>query len=370
VSIQRRSTGYLVRWRRDGRQYGRMFDRKKDAEAFELEQKRAAQLGAFAPAAPSKRTVDDYLDEWWERESVRWAASTRAQRKDVLNRWVRKQLGGVRLADLGGRRVGQWRSEIVAKGCPAPQANQALSVLSAALGCAVRDGLLPANPCHGLGKLPHRVARPRALAPDEVERILAKLPTLRDVAAVSLMAYAGLRCEEMIALTWDSVRDHVVIVDDAFTAGELKDLKAGSRRTVELVEPLRDDLERLRPARPEPGAVVCAGATGGYLDLHNWRRRVWHEARMAAKVAAATPYDCRHTYASLLIHEGRSLPYVTAAMGHASATTTLTRYVHLLDEQRLGTAVPMVDAISAARAVHRVCTPSVVRRLRQAAPGS
>jgi integrase len=82
----------------------------------------------------------------------------------------------------------------------------------------------------------------------------------------------------------------------------------------------------------------------------------------------ATPYDPRRSFASLLIHEGRSLPFVTAAIGHASATTTLRHYAVEFEETRLGTAKPMVDAIlEARRALHDSCTPSVVRRLRQAA---
>ena len=75
---------------------------------------------------------------------------------------------------------------------------------------------------------------------------------------------------------------------------------------------------------------------------------MWHPACAAAGVRAV-PYDGRHTYASLLIHEGRSIAFVAASMGHASATTTLRHYGHMFDESRLGTGASMVDAIRAAR---------------------
>jgi hypothetical protein len=45
----------------------------------------------------------------------------------------------------------------------------------------------------------------------------------------------------MLALQWDDILDHVLVVDRAFTYGALKALKAGTRRTVEVVEPLRED---------------------------------------------------------------------------------------------------------------------------------
>jgi integrase len=84
----------------------------------------------------------------------------------------------------------------------------------------------------------------------------------------------------------------------------------------------------------------------------------------------SSPYDGRHTYASLLIHEGRSLPYVTAALGHSTAKTTLDHYAHTYAEAQLGTAMKMVDAIlEARRGVRKTCAVDQPRRLRQSAPG-
>ena len=57
----------------------------------------------------------------------------------------------------------------------------------------------------------------------------------------------------------------------------------------------------------------------------------------------------RHTYASLLIHEGRSPQLVAAALGHASGELVWRRYAHVFDEARLAPSVPMVEAIEVAR---------------------
>ncbi len=111
------------------------------------------------------------------------------------------------------------------------------------------------------------------------------------------------------------------------------------------------------------------------LDLRSWRERVWGPACERAGVSA-TPYGGRHSYASALIHEGRALPYVTAALGHSSATTTLNHYAHVFDEARLGTGVQFVDAIRAARTelersgVWPECVSRPVRTLRRALPKS
>ena len=166
----------------------------------------------------------------------------------------------------------------------------------------------------------------------------------------------------------------MLVVDRSYTEGELKATKTNRRRTVEVVPPLADDLVLLRPKVWQEDALVCpaptARAAGGDLNFRNWRRRVWQPACDRAGVRA-TPYDGRHTYASLLIHEGRSIPYVTAALGQASATTALNHYAHVFDHARLATAVPMVDAIRAARAeiaaagLPSACLEHPVRVLRQ-----
>jgi hypothetical protein len=53
----------------------------------------------------------------------------------------------------------------------------------------------------------------------------------------------------------------------------------------------------------------------------------------AAGVAKSTPYTLRHSFASLLLYEGRSVIYVARQLGH-DARLTLTRYGHVIDEFR------------------------------------
>ena len=165
----------------------------------------------------------------------------------------------------------------------------------------------------------------------------------------------------------------VLVVDRAVSDGVLRSAtKTYQRRTVEVIEPLAEDLDLLRPKVAAPDALIVADRDGGVLDLSHWRGRVLGSAAKAAGVWM-TPYDGRHSCASLLIHEGRSLAYVAAFLGHASVTTTARYYTHMIEESRLGTAAPMVETIHAARAdlerrdVYPVCTRRPVRVLRSPA---
>jgi integrase len=221
---------------------------------------------------------------------------------------------------------------------------------------------VPANPCQGIRRLKVDVARPRALTPLDVERIREQMPTPRDRVLVSLLAYSGQRPEEALPLRWSDL-GRAIAVSRTFTHGELRERTKTRRiRSVEIVAPLAADLDALRPRAFGADELVFPSPTGLLLDLHNWRERVWKPAAKAAGVKAV-PYDLRHTYVSLLIHEGRSVPYVAAMAGH-SPRVCLERYAHLFGEAQLATSQTMVEAIEAARSaldVRPVCDVRILR---------
>ena len=62
----------------------------------------------------------------------------------------------------------------------------------------------------------------------------------------------------------------------------------------------------------------------------------------------ATPYTLRHSFCSLLLHEGRSVIYVARQLGH-DAKLTLSTYGHVIEELEDAPRVPAEDAIRAAR---------------------
>jgi integrase len=135
--------------------------------------------------------------------------------------------------------------------------------------------------------------------------------------------------------------------------GQEKDTKTRAHRTVRLLAPLREDLLawRLRSGRPGETALVFPGPRGrlwSKTTYDNWRKRAFNRACAAAQVDGATPYALRHSFASLLLHEGRSVVYVARQLGH-DARLTLTTYGHVIDELDDAPRVPAEDAIRAAR---------------------
>jgi integrase len=68
-------------------------------------------------------------------------------------------------------------------------------------------------------------------------------------------------------------------------------------------------------------------------------------------VPEATPYTLRHSFCSLLLHEGRSVIYVARQLGHG-AQLTLETYGHVIDELDDAPRLEAEIAIRRARSLH------------------
>jgi integrase len=62
--------------------------------------------------------------------------------------------------------------------------------------------------------------------------------------------------------------------------------------------------------------------------------KLFHTARDGAGLQDVTFHALRHTFASILIAQGRDVQFVSRQLGHTKTSTTLDTYVHLFDEQR------------------------------------
>jgi len=128
--------------------------------------------------------------------------------------------------------------------------------------------------------------------------------------------------------------------------------RAGRRRAFDQGA-LADDLAVWRKLTSFSGDddFVFASRMGGVtsdFDWRNWRKRIFAPAAESAGISIGRPYDLRHSFASLLIHEGRSLADVAAQIGDAVATTADT-YTHAFVEAEALAREPAADAIEAAR---------------------
>ena len=71
---------------------------------------------------------------------------------------------------------------------------------------------------------------------------------MRDATLIPVLAYAGLRPGEALALRWGDLRTRTILVQRAVSLGEEKATKTSQNRTVRLLGPLKADLAEWRLA--------------------------------------------------------------------------------------------------------------------------
>jgi integrase len=273
-----------------------------------------------------------------------------AQRRGVPARTLELKVKPVRLADGSVRRI--------------------LAPVRSCLASAKREDMIRHNPSVG-AVLPARDAQHRieldeddledeeqnvkALTTDQLATLLALAPARHELLW-RLLAATGLRIGEALALRWGDLAIDVEQLGDAIVPleppavkvrrslrhGRFKPPKSKyGRRAVPIDLELMSALRSAHEITEHPGErdlVFCTG-DGRPLDYSNLLRVF---KPVAAEVGApwAAFHTLRHTCATRLFAAGRNAVQVQRWLGHHSATFTLARYVHLLDDD-IGVALAL-----------------------------
>jgi integrase len=340
---------WRVRWRQRGQNRARTFSTRRDAADFDAEVRRQRRAGGLAALDFGTESLGDYVTGTWAAtHAVTLAPKTRLHYASLYDHHLRPFLGAMALRDIDAETIGRWQTDRLAVGAGPIAVRQAMDLLGSVLEHALVSRRISENPVRRVKKarLPRR-EEVQALSPATVEAMRAALGP-RDAALLSVLAYAGLRPGEALGLRWGDIRGRTILVQRSVSLGEEADTKTRQHRTVRLLAALAADLLtwRMAAGRPGEGELVFPDKDGlpwTQAAYQSWRRRAFRRAAEAADLERTRPYDLRHSFASLLLHEGRSVIYVARQLGH-DARLTLTRYGHVIDELE---DTPQMDAEAA-----------------------
>src|SRR5918999_559488 len=276
---------WRVRWRDEtGAELSKTFDRAADARAFEAKIRTLKRTGALAEMDAGRETLAEFVEEWWnvyagpnlERATLRVYAQ-------LWNGHALPRLGHLQLGELSPQVIARFRAELESDGVGIEAIRKTLTMLQGVMQRAVEWGRVPTNAVK-LTRKPPKPHRPavQAIPPSLIEVMRATLlaeDRLRDATLRVVLAYAGLRPQEALALEWRHVRERTLLVERALSDGKVKALKNRRQpRTVPLLAPLRDDLAVWRRACdvPAPSAPIFPNQAGCFWrasDWRNWRQR-------------------------------------------------------------------------------------------------
>lgn len=366
--------GKGLRWRTvwtdptTGKERSKSHKKKPDAEAYRTKMEDSLREGVYRAPELANKTFAEAAEAWLLGKKTPTGSSLKRYR-DALDIWVLPQWGTRKLSAIQKTEIDAWVTALADGSAPHAEdrtvhggglsANSTKAVLvpfKAALANAARIGWLIADPSVD-------VERPRTahkeidtLSHLEIQRLVhaahdvASNPS--DAAMVELMAYAGLRIGEVVALQVKHValatkriqirRTRTIDVGGKAVYGEPKH---GERRDVPIAPHILPILTALTAGRAANDSLVTS-TLGMPVNEANWRRRVLTPALTAAGLGGRelTAQSLRHTAASRAIEAGADVKVIQRMLGHADAKMTLNTYGHLWPDRLDDVASAVSDA--------------------------
>jgi integrase len=362
------------------------FTTKADKADFVTEVRRRRRLGlslSFEPEEHDPR-LDEFIEDYWRLHAIpHLGHATRRTYEQEWVKWILPRLGSYRLRQLSARMIVRQLVEPMRRaGAGEQTVRTTLAVLQSILAFALTEERVPENVVRKVRKPRPDVAREvPAIAPAQVEQLRALLaggftvdlgkrrirrpPDPVSATIVSLLAYEGLRPEELLALDIErhggpgglSVRSKVVChrePDGHWVAEVLPYTKTRRNRVVPWTAPqVRRDVRN---------HVMVTGVRRGLLfpkagdpqqpwikhDWDNWREDVYQPAARAVGITDPRPYDLRAAFVSLLAWEGYTMLELARRAGH-SVQTCEKHYAKVFEDVAPDERVTAEQALAAAR---------------------
>src|SRR5215472_1256595 len=165
---------------------------------------------------------------------------------------------------------------------------------------------------------------PLTVSPNEAERLLTMVSSLRDQVMLSLGYGCGLRAGEIVRLRAGDIDSEQMII-------RIVQSKGRKDRHVMLPPELLVSLRqwwRVRPTRfdadvPMRERWLFPGRRKGQHLTYRQLSRIFHEAAAAAGITKRISlHSLRHSFATELLEEGTDIRYIQAVLGHDKLDTT------------------------------------------------
>lgn len=295
----------------------------------------------------SQLTVGQLCEQYLAHGCATKKASTLATDKGRIERHIKPLLGLKRVPDVTRADVKRFLQD-VAQGKTAIDvktktqgraivrggrgtATRTVGLLGGIFSYAVDCGMIETNPVVGIKRFPDKKGD-RYLSNKELAALGAAIRRAKAagenstaLAILELLIFTGARKGEVEALRWSEV-------DFNLSCLRLGDSKTGQKTIAINREALRLLTALIPPDGPKDvlskGFVFPAHRGDGF---YRGTPRVWERIRAVAGLQDVRLHDLRHSFASVAVSMGASLPMIAALLGHADSFTTQ-RYAHLHDD--------------------------------------
>lgn len=266
---------------------------------------------------------DDFAQEWYEENEVRWKESYKDSMRIYLGSYLIPQFGELSVDKITRPDILKYRASLVkpkanGKRLSADFINHIMTPLRMILNEAA-DRYEFKAPFENIKQL--RVEK-RDVNPFSLDEVVQFLRVVRPeyVDYFKVRFFTGMRTSEIDGLKWDYVdfERRTISIRETYVHGRMDTTKTtGSHRDIQMSSIVFDALMSQRNVSVGQ-EFVFSNAAGNPLDKRNVRERVWKPALKAMGVGYRRPYETRHTAATLWLAAGEAPEWIARQMGHTT----------------------------------------------------
>ncbi|SHH43510.1 tyrosine-type recombinase/integrase [Desulforamulus hydrothermalis] len=284
------------------------------------------QTGTFADAG--KLTIDAYLEQWFSVYCKKLETTTKEGYKRYIDNHIIPYFKGKKLKNLRPIHIEEFYNYEREKEYSEKTILQIHRIFSRALKHAVKNGLIPTNPCSLVD--PPSPDDFEITVPD-VSQFYAILDAARNTEheiPVLLAGMCGLRREEVFGLTWNdidfknstlTIRQVVVPVSGGLEVKPPKTKK--SARTISVPA----DVLKVLAVKKSIGYVISNDGNPSHPGNYSHRFKNFLASN---KLPHIRFHDLRHFHATLMLDADIDIRHVQNRLGHSNITMT-SKYQHI-----------------------------------------
>lgn len=348
-----------------GKQIQKSITGKTQKEVAKKLKEATAAIDAGTYSAPSKMTIEQWLDIWTAEYLGSVKPRTLDNYKGVVKARIKPGLGAVKLESLTPHTIQSYYNGLSKEGLAPKTVKNIHGILHKALQQAVANGYIRTNPADSC-ILPRAVRK--ELKPMDEDMITAFLKAIQGHQYEQLFTvtlFTGMREGEALGLLWDCVD----LSKGTITIDKQLQLIRGSKGQYQMV-PTKNSKGRTISIAP---FVVSTLKKVKHKQLENRLRygEMWEDSgfvftdELGHHLSASTVYksfkavmvqigspetrfhDLRHSYAVASIKSGDDIKTVQENLGHATAAFTLDVYGHVTEKMKQESAARMEQFIKA-----------------------
>ncbi|WP_339722420.1 tyrosine-type recombinase/integrase [uncultured Paraglaciecola sp.] len=263
-------------------------------------------------------TIDQYSSIWFGRHQANWSHTTIRDYGQKYRTHIKENFGDITLREFTPSMYHDWAKS---QNLAGKTINHIRSILNQIFKEAYLDEVIDVNPIEKTRRSKVIQEEPEPFTQDEITKILAALETpYREFFQFAI--WTGLRTGELLALRWQDIdlKNGLAHIRKNITLGKEKEPKTkGSIRKIEMLPEAIEALNSIKNSKYYDNFRVFIDpktkTTYKYAD--GLRKYVWMPTLKRIGVTYRYPYQCRHTFASMMLSEGKNPMWVASQMGHA-----------------------------------------------------